>query len=327
MLKPMLKRLLNATGMLALVAPLSAMGQAAANRYPSKPVVMVVPFAAGSATDMEARVYTPKLAEIFGQPFIVDTKPGAGNRIATDFVMKAPPDGHVLMFTAATHAVIPLSFPDLPYDLYKVLAPVSLLTKRYGLMMVHPSVPINNMDEYIAFARANPGKLNFVDAGAGGTQHLTALWLNSATGTETVSVHYKSANAGIVDLIAGRAQVHIGPRRTLMPHVKAGKARAIAQASLVRHPDNPDLPTIADTIPGFEYPSWLGVLAPGATPLALRTRLASEFNKIVKMPDVIKQLGDDVQGIGSTPQEFERLYLKEHEVWKKIVKDSKIQFE
>ena len=316
--------LLNALCALSLAVPLGAAAQA---KYPVKPVVMVVPFAAGSATDIEARVYTPKLAETFGQPFLIDTKPGAGNRIATEYVMKSAPDGHVLMFTAATHSVIPISFPDLPYDLYKVLAPVSLLTKRYGLMMVHPSVPVHNMPEYIAYAKANPGKLNFVDAGAGGSQHLTALWLNAATGTETVSVHYKSANAGIIDLIAGRAQVHIGPRRTLMPHVTAGKARAIAQASLTRHPDMPDLPTISDTIPGFEYPSWLGLLAPAATPLVLRTRLASELNRIVKLPDVMKQLGDDVQTIGSTPQEFERMYLKEYELWKKIVKEANVQFE
>ena len=323
----MMNGTLKAICLLALTAPATLMGQAPAVRYPVKPVLMVVPFAAGSATDIEARVYTPKLAAAFGQPFLVDTKPGAGNRVATEFVIKAAPDGHVLMFTAATHSVIPLSFPDLPYDLYKVLAPVSLLTRRYGLMMVHPSVPIHNMAEYIAYAKANPDKLNFVDAGAGGSQHLTALWLNAATGTKTTSIHYKSANTGIVDLIAGRAQVHIGPRRTLMPFVRAGKARAIAQASLVRHPDMPDLPTISDTVPGFEYPSWLGLLAPAATPLALRTRLATELNRLVKLPDVVQALGDDVQSVGSTPQEFERLYLQEHERWKEIVKETNVQFE
>jgi len=323
----MLKRFLNVACSLAVVLPITAGAQGAGTRYPSKPVAMIVPFAAGSATDVEARIYSPKLAEAFGQSFLVDVKPGAGNRVATDFVMKSAPDGHTLMFTAATHAVIPISFPDLPYDLYKVLAPVSLLTKRYGLMAVHPSLPINNLADYIAYAKAHPGKLNVVDAGAGGSQHLTVLWLNAATGTQTTSVHYKSANAGILDVVAGRAHAHIGTRRSLLPLHKSGKLRAIAQSSLVPHPDMLDMPTIADTIPGFEYPSWLGLLAPGNTPLALRTRLASELNRIVKLPDVVKLLGDDVQPMGSTPLEFERMYLKEHELWKKIVKEANVKFD
>ena len=252
---------------------------------------------------------------------------GAGNRVATEFVMRSAPDGHTLMFTAATHAVIPISFPDLPYDLYKVLEPVSLLTKRYGLMVVRASLPVNNLAEYIAYARANPGKLNLVTAGAGGSQHLTGLWLNSVTGTDATMVHYKSANLGMLDMLAGRAEVHIGPRRSLQPHVKAGKFRAVAQTSLVRHPESADLPTIHETYPGFEYPSWLGVLAPAKTPAALRNQLAVELNKIVKLPETMKKLGDDVQPVGSTPQEFERLYLREHEIWKKIVKESNVKFE
>lgn len=318
---------LNVTCMLALALPLGAAAQAPGGKYPLKPVTMVVPFAAGSATDTEGRIYTPKLAEAFGQPFVIDLKPGAGNRVATEFVMKAAPDGHVLMFTASTHAVVPVTYPDLPYDIYKVLAPVSLLTKRYALIAVHPSLPVSNMAEYIAYAKANPGKITIVDAGAGGSQHLTALWLNAATGTQTTSVHYKSANAGIVDVLAGRAHMHIGTRRSLQPHVRSGKLRALAQASLVRHPDMTDLPTASETVSGFEYPSWLGVLAPGATPLALRSRVAAELNRIVKLPDVVKQLGDDVLPIGSTPQEFERMYLQESALWKKIVKEANVKFE
>jgi len=312
---------------LALTVPFSAVAQSAGGSYPSKPVTMVVPFAAGSATDVEARIYTTKLTETLGQPFLIDIKPGAGNRVATEFVMRSPPDGHTLMFTAATHAVIPISFPDLPYDLYKVLEPVSLLTKRFGLMVVRSSLPVKNLAEYIAYAKANPGKLNLVTAGAGGSQHLTGLWLNSVTGTEATMVHYKSANLGMLDMLAGRAEVHIGPRRSLLPHVKTGKFHAVAQTSLVRHPEMPDLPTIHETYPGFEYPSWLGVLAPAKTPLALRTQLAVELNKIVQLPETMKKLGNDVQPIGSTPQEFERLYLREHEVWKKIVKESNVKFD
>jgi tripartite-type tricarboxylate transporter receptor subunit TctC len=312
---------------LAVALPSTAAAQGPAASYPTRPVTMVVPFAAGSATDIEGRLHAAKLTESLGQPFVLDFKPGAGNRIATEHLMKSAPDGHTLMFTAATHSVIPLSYPDLPYDLYKVLAPVSLITKRYGLMIVHPSLPIRNMKEYIAYAKANPGKIHLITAGAGGTQHLTGLWLNAATGTEATMVHYKSANAGIVDLLAGRVQLYIGTRQSTLPHIKSGKVRAVAQTTLVRHPDDPDLPTASETVPGFEYLSWLGLLAPARTPEPIRGKLAAELNKALKSPDIVQKLGKDAQLIGSSPQEFERMYLQEHEIWKKIVKDANVKFE
>jgi len=311
---------------LALTLPLTVWAQGVGGQYPSKPVIVVVPFAAGSATDLEVRMYAPKFRENFGQPFVIDIKPGAGLSVAIDHTMRAPPDGHTLMVTTATYSVLPISFPDRRSDLFKVLAPVSLMTKRVGLLAVHPSVPIHSMTEYIAYAKAHPGKLTIADAGGGTAQHLALLWLSGVTGTRVTSVHYKSANLGIIDVIAGRVDGHLGTRRSLLQHTQTGKLRAIAQASLKRHPASPDLVALGEIVPDFEYPSWLGFLAPGATPLALRTRIASGLSNIVNSPDVIKLLGDEVEHVGSTPQEFERFYLREYERLKKIVEENNVQF-
>jgi tripartite-type tricarboxylate transporter receptor subunit TctC len=325
--KSFLQHCIAAALMTAMVMPISVSAQGVDN-YPSKMVTVVVPFAAGGPTDNEGRLYTTRLSENLGQQFVLDFRPGAGNRIATQFVMKAPPDGYTLMYTASTHSVIPLMHSDLPYDLYKVLAPVSLLSKRYALMVVHPSVPVKNLAEYTAYAKANPGKLNLATAGAGGAQHLTGVWLNVLTGTQATMVHYKGTGAVMPDLLAGRSHVYFSTLLTAIPHLKSGKLRAIAQASLERNPGFPDLPTMVEGgLPGFEYSSWLGMLAPGQTPVAIRNRIAAEINRIVKAPDMVARMGTDLQLIGSTPAEFERYYLQEHERWKKLVKEANIRFE
>ncbi len=318
--------IMTLTGALAL--PTAAMAQGSVDTYPSKLVTLIVPFAAGGPTDNEGRIYANKLAENLGHPFVLDFKPGAGNRLATTYLMKAPADGHTLMYTASTHSVIPLQYSDLGYDLYKVLAPVSLISKRYALIVVHPSLPITTMAEYVAYAKANPGKLNLGTAGAGGAQHLTGVWLNSITGTDVTMVHYKGTAPVFVDLLSGRTHLTFSTFLTVLPHLKSGKLRAIVQANLVRHPDLPDLPTATDAgYPGFEYSSWLGLLAPGATPLAIRNKVAAELNKAVKSPDIVKRMGNDIQLIASTPAEFERYYMQEYERWKKLVKEANIQFE
>ena len=313
---------------LALALPQPAAAQGSAEGYPSKLVTMIVPFAAGGPTDNEGRIYAQKLSENLGQSFVLDFKPGAGNRIATQYVMKSAADGHTLMYTASTHSVIPLIYSDLPYDPYKALAPVSLLSKRWALIVVNPSVPAKNLAEYIAYARANPGQLNLATAGAGGSQHLTGVWLNAATGTEATMVHYKGTGAVMPDLLAGRAHLTFSTLLTALPHLKSGKLRAIAQASLVRNPVTPELPTAGEGgLPGFEYSSWLGLLAPGQTPAPIRNKIAAELNKIVTSPDIVKRIGTELQLIGSTPAEFERYYLQEYERWKKLVKEANIKFE
>lgn len=313
---------------IALALPLAAAAQSPADNYPSRPVTVIIPFAAGGPTDTEGRIYTTKLTETLGQSFVFDFRPGAGNRIGTQTLIKAPADGYTLMFTAATLSVIPLMYADLPYDLYKVVAPVSLVSKRYAVLTGHPNVPYKNIKEYIAFAKANPGKVNMATSGVGGSQHLTNVWLDSITGTQTTQVHYKGTAPILTDLMAGRVDVYFGTLLTVLPHFKSGKLRPIAQASLERNPALGDMPTIAESgFPGFEYSSWLGLLAPAGTPLPIRSKMAAEINKVQKMPDIVKRMGTDIQLIGSQPAEFERYYMSEHERWKKLVKEANIQFE
>ncbi len=313
---------------LTLVVPLTAAAQGSADNYPSRPITAIIPFAAGGPTDNEGRIYTNKLTETMGQPFVFDFRPGAGNRIGTTTLIKAPADGYTLMFTAATLSVIPLMYTDLPYDLYKVVAPVSLVSKRYAVLVGAPDVPFNNFREYLAYAKANPGKINMATSGVGGSQHLTNVWLDSYTGTQTTQVHYKGTGPIIPDLMAGRVHVYFGTLLTVLPHFKTGKLRPIAQASLERNPALGDLPTIAESgYPGFEYSSWLGLLAPAGTPLPIRNKLAAEINKVQKMPDIVKRMGTDIQLVGSSPVEFERFYMQEYERWKKLVKEANIQFE
>jgi tripartite-type tricarboxylate transporter receptor subunit TctC len=312
---------------LVLAAPLAAAAQGAADSYPSRPVTVIIPFAAGGPTDNEGRIYTNKLAETLGQAFVFDFKPGAGNRVGTQTLIKAPADGYTLMFTAATLSVIPLMYSDLPYDLYKVVAPVSLVSKRYSVLVGHPAVPYKNIKEYVAYAKANPGKINMATSGVGGSQHLTNVWLNSITGTDTTQVHYKGTAPILTDLMAGRVDVYFGTLLTVLPHFKSGKLRPVAQASLERNPALGDLPTIAESgYPGFEYSSWLGLLAPAGTPEVIRYKLAAELNKVIKMPDIVKRMGTDIQLIASTPAEFQRYYMSEHERWKKLVKEANIAF-
>jgi len=313
---------------MVLAVPLAAAAQGAADNYPSRPINVIIPFAAGGPTDNEGRIYTNKLTETLGQTFVFDYKPGAGNRVGTQTLIKSPADGYTLMFTAATLSVIPLMYTDLPYDLYKVVAPVSLVSKRYAVLVGHPSAPYKSIKEFIAYAKANPGKINMATSGAGGTQHLTNVWLNSATGIETTQVHYKGTALIIPDLMAGRVDAYFGTLLTVLPHFKSGKLRAIAQASLERNPALGDLPTIAESgYPGFEYSSWLGLLAPAGTPVPIRNKLAAELNKVTKMPDIVKRMGTDIQLIASTPAEFERYYMQEHERWKRLVKEANIKFE
>jgi tripartite-type tricarboxylate transporter receptor subunit TctC len=313
---------------MVLALPLAAAAQGSADNYPSRAITVILPFAPGGQTEIESRIYTTKLTENLGQPFVFDFKPGAGNRNATQALMKAPPDGYTLMFTAATHSVIPIMYTDLGYDLYKVAAPVTLVSKRYAVLSAYPGAPFKNLTEYIAYAKANPGKINVATAGVGSALHLTSLWLDSLTGTKTTPIHYKGGTNLFTDLMAGRVDVYFGTLLIDLPLFKSGKLKPIAQASLERNPALADLPTIAESgYPGFEYSSWLGLLAPAGTPAPIRNKLAAEINKIQKTPEFLSRMGGDIQLIGSTPAEFERYYLSEHERWKKLVKEANIKFE
>jgi tripartite-type tricarboxylate transporter receptor subunit TctC len=314
--------------LVTMAVPAAALAQGSADTYPSRPVTIITPFAPGGPTDSEGRLYTQRLTDSLGHPFVLEAKPGAGTTIGLGHVVKAAPDGYTLLLMTASLSVVPLLHKDLPYDLYASLAPISLMSKRNAVLAVHPSLPIKNMTEFVAYAKANPGKLNYSTVGAGGGQHLTGVWLESVSNTKLTMVHYKGTGAAMPDLLAGRAHLTFLTFTTALPLAKAGKVRIIAQANLERAPSMPDVPTLVEAgYEGFEYSSWLGMLAPARTPAAIINKLNAELVKIARSPDLIKRTAAEIRLIGSSPEEFRRYILTEHERWKKLVRDNNIQFE
>ncbi len=314
--------------MAALSAPAAALAQGAADGYPSRPVLVVTPFAPGGPTDSEGRLYTQRLTESLGQTFVLEAKPGGGTTIGLTHVVKAASDGYTLLLMTASLSVVPLMHTDLPYDLYPSLAPISLMSKRNAVLAVHPSLPIKNITEYVAYARANPGKLNYSTVGAGGAQHLTGVWLESVSNTRMTMVHYKGTGAAMPDLLSGRAHLTFLTFTTALPLAKSGKLRIVAQANLERVPAMPDVATLVEAgYEGFEYSSWLGFLAPAKTPPPIINKLNAELVKIARSPEMVKRTSAEIRLIGSSPDEFRRYILTEHERWKKLVKENNIQFE
>ena len=305
-----------------------AQGLGGAANYPSRPVTMIAPYAPGAATDTEGRLFAGKLSEFLGQQFLVDFKPGGGTTIGQIMAARAAPDGYTLLLMSAAYPLVPQTYTDLPVDLIKSLAPISLMSKRSALLLVHPAVPAKNMAEFVVYAKANPDTLNFATAGPGGLQHLTGLWLSNVTGTKMTYIHYKGTGSLMPDMIAGRAHVTPTTFSTGLPLVKSGKLRPLGVASLMRNAQVPDLPTIAEQgYPGWEYTTWLGVLAPVQTPAAIINKLSGELNRAIKSPDIVQRLSAETQLIGSTPDEFRKHIALEYERWRKLIQDNKLKFE
>lgn len=300
----------------------------AAASYPSRVVTMIAPYAPGAATDTEGRLFANQLSKQLGQQFVLDFKPGAGTTIGQGLAARAAPDGHTLLLMSATFPLVPLVYPDLPFDPMKDLAPISLMSKRSALLLVHPSVPANNMKEFVAYAKANPDAINFATAGPGGLQHLTGLWLASLANIKMTYVHYKGTGSLMPDMLAGRGHITPTTFSTGLPLVKAGKLKALGVASLQRNPGVPEWPTVEEQgFKDFEYTTWLGVLAPAKTAPAIINKLSAELNKVTKAPEVIKALGDSTTLIGSTPDAFRKHIMTENARWKKLITENNIKFE
>jgi tripartite-type tricarboxylate transporter receptor subunit TctC len=299
------------------------------DRYPSRPVTIIVPVAPGAATENEGRIWSTKLGEQTNQQFIMDFKPGASGTLALAHVARQKPDGYTLSFVTSTYSILPLLFKDLPFDLVKSFDPISLLSKRVGLLVVSNNFPAKNLKEYVAYAKANPGKVNFATSGNGTILHLMGLWLSSATDTKVTYVHYKAAGAGYPDLMAGRVDIMPVTFSGGYPSmVKPGKVRALGTASLQRSAQLPDLPTIAEQgVPDYEYPSWLGLIAPVGTPPAVLRKLSTEISRATKSQEVRKRLGDDSIMVGSNPAEFREIVSRETARWRKLVVENDIKFD
>ncbi len=305
---------------LALVA-----AWASAQTYPVKPIRIVVPFPPGGATDILARDVAQKLTEAWGQQVIVDNRPGAGGNIGSELVAHSAPDGYTLeMGTVGTHAINASLYAKMPYDHVKDFAPVILVAGVPNVLVVNTAVPANSVAELIAYAKANPGKLNFASSGNGTSIHLSGELFKVMAGVQMTHIPYKGSAPAMQDLLGGQVQLMFDNLPPSLPQIKAGKVRALAVTSLTRAPALPDVPTVAESgLPGFEASSWFGILAPAGTPPAIVAKLNAEIAKWLATPEAKEKLAKQgANAAGGTPEDFAKHIAAETAKWAKVVKDS-----
>lgn len=308
---------------LAGLALAAAVPLANAQTWPTKQIRLVIPFPPSGPTDFTGRLLAQKISESTGQSAIVDNKIGGGTVVGTDFVAKSPPDGHTILMMPVQVAIVPALYEKLPYDLLKDLTGITQLTMQPYLLVAHPATPYKTVKELIAFAKANPEKVRFASSGIGGGNHLAFELFNKMAGTKITHVPYKGAAPALNDLMGGQVEVYMPNPITAFQHVKSGKLRAIATTGLKRVPQLPDLPAVAETLPGFDAGVWFGLYVPSATPRPVIQRIWQETQKMLQDPAVRKNLtsdGGDI--IGSTPEEFAVFMKNEVAKWTEIVKFS-----
>ena len=308
----------------ALAAALLFSAAALAQSYPAKPIKIVVPFPAGGIADLYARLIGARVTEGWGQPVVIENRTGAGGNIGADAVAKSAPDGYTLvMGSFGTHAVNVSLFSSMPYDPVKDFAPIILVLEAEGLLVVHPSVPAQSVLDLIAYARTHPGKLTFASAGMGTASHLAGELFKTMAKVDMTHVPYKGNVPAITDLLAGQTSLLFGTMPTVLPHAKAGKLRALATIGSVRSAAAPDLPTVAETLPGFEVNNWVGLLAPAATPNDIVRKWNAEVNKIMTGADIKQRLPTEgARYAPNTPEEFGAFIKSEIAKWAPVVKAS-----
>ena len=319
--------MLRAIGILLIFIAAHAAG---AETYPNKSVRMVVPFAAGAGSnDIMARLIAQKLSDSFGQQVVVDNRPGASGIIGCDIVAKAQPDGYTLLMMSLTFTVNPSLFRKLPYDTLKDFVPVTMVASAPLMLVVHPSVPAKTVAEFIAYAKANPGRLNFGSGGPGTTPHLAGEMLKTMAGLNVTHVPYKGGAPALADLIGGQIQFMLENIPGTLPFAKAGKLRALAVTDLKRSPLLPDLPTLDESgLKGYQIVGWNGLFVPAGTPQAIVTKLHAEVVKALALPDVKDRLATmGADGVGDTPRHFAAFIRAEIPKWAKVVKDAGLKVE
>ena len=307
-----------------LVLVLAAGGAAHAQTYPSKPVRLIVGAGSGSAGDVPARVVAAKLGEFWGQQMVVENRPGAGLTIAADIASKATPDGYTLLLCGVALTISPALYKKLSYDLIRDFAPISLLGTAPNVLVVHPSLPAKTVAEFVSFAKASPGKINYGSSGTGTTLHLSMEIFRSMTGIEVVHVPYKTVGLAAADLMGGQVVAMIDNLPTQLGAIKAGRVRALGVTSLKRAAQLPAVPTIAESgVPGFEVTVWLGLCAPAAVAKPIIAKLNADIVKALNAPDVQRSLADQgIEARSSTPEQLGALQRAEIARWAKAVKDS-----
>ena len=305
-------------------------GVCAAQTYPARPVRLIVPFAAGGGTDLVGRTIAQKLTETIGQPFIVENRGGAGGVIGADMVAKAQPDGYTLVLGSPGSLTInPNMNAKMPYDTLRDFAPVSLATISPFILTVHPSLPVKNLKEFIAFAKSQPGKLNYGTSGNGSVAHLSTEYLKSLAGINLVHVPYKGSSLALTDTLAGQLQVLFDNLPVVQPHIRAGKLRLMGAGTQKRSVLIPDAPTIAEAgVPGFEASTAFGVLAPARTPVDIVNRLSGEIQRLLQSAEIKQRLASQgLEAVGSTPQQYDAHNRAELAKYARIVKAAGIKIE
>lgn len=300
-----------------------------AQSYPAKPIKIVVPYPPGGFNDTLGRTLAAKFTEEWGQPAIVENKPGANTLIGSDYVAKAAPDGYTLLIVAFPFAVAPSLIKNMPYDTVKDFAPVALAAQSPNLLVVNPSLPVKTVAELVAMAKAKPDSLSYASTGNGSSNHISMELFKSLAGVRIVHIPYKGSAPAVTDLLGGQVHVMFDNAPNVLLQVKAGRLRALAQTGATRSSIAPDLPTVAEAgVPGYELTVWFGLVAPAGTPREVIQKLNAEVLKILAMPDVRERfLSQGVEPLGSTPEQFGDHIKAQMAKWGKVVRDAGVQAE
>ncbi|MBL8385115.1 MAG: tripartite tricarboxylate transporter substrate binding protein [Burkholderiales bacterium] len=300
-----------------------AAGGAFAQAYPAKPIRFIVPWAPGGSTDVLARIIAQKMQESWSQPVLVENRPGASGNVGSDIVAKAAPDGYtILVGSMSTHAMNGALYAKMPFRPVEDFAPVAILAYVTNVLVAHPSVKAASVAELVAFARAHPGKLNYASAGSGSTNHLSAALFEKMAGITMTHVPYKGGAPAVVDLVGGQVDVFFTGSTNVLAHVKAGKLKLLAVTEARRAKVLPDLPTVGETLAGYEMAVWYGMFAPAGTPADVVARLNAEANRILQLPDVTARLAPlGAEATAQSAAEFARILRADEQKWSRIIRE------
>ena len=315
-------RLAHLLGLVLWLAGAAALAQT----YPSKPVRFIVPITPGGSNDVVARAIAQKLGETWGQPVVVENRPGAGMNLGAEAVAKSPADGYTWLLGANNLFAFNPHMGKVPFDVFRDFTPVTQVASVPFVMVVHPAVPAKSVAEFVAYAKANPGKLNYASSGNGSPQQLAAEMLSRQAGISMQHVPYKGALPAITDMLGGRIDLFIGAVNSLMPHIREGKLRMLAGAGGKRFAGMPDLPAIAETVPGFALDVWLGVFMPGNAPKDIVAKVNADITRALNAPEVRASLAaQGIEAITSTPDALAATIREDHARWGKVIADANIK--
>jgi tripartite-type tricarboxylate transporter receptor subunit TctC len=297
--------------------------------WPERTVTLIVPWAPGGSTDILARMLSDYLTRSLGQTFIVENKAGASGNIGSNLVAKAKPDGYTLLVgSMSTHAMNQALFSSMPFEPVDDFTPISLVAFVTNTLVINPKIPVNNVAELIAYAKANPKALNFASAGAGSTNHISAVLFELAAGIQMTHIPYKGGAPAVLDTVAGQTEVLFGAGTQTLPHVKSGKLKLLAVTESARSPQLPDTPTVAETLPGYELVVWYGAFGPKGLPKEITERLSTEINRIVALPEVRSKMSAiGVEVVSSTPAGFAKTLQQDASKFTKLIRELKISAE